>query len=93
MKKTLSPKVTRSLLAVTSVLLVLVLAVQCLYTAGVFRRQDVPADSPVQEVPGPTEILSREGCRLEQVVILSRHNIRSPLSGTGSALDRITPHE
>ena len=52
MKKTLSPKVTRILLAATSVLLVLVLAVQCLYTAGVFRRQDVPADSLVQEVPG-----------------------------------------
>ena len=37
--------------------------------------------------------LSREGYTLEQVVVLSRHNIRSPLSGTGSALDTITPHE
>lgn len=37
--------------------------------------------------------LSREGCTLEQVVVLSRHNIRSPLSGAGSALDTITPHE
>jgi glucose-1-phosphatase len=30
---------------------------------------------------------------LEEVVILSRHNIRSPLSGPGSVLSRITPHE
>ena len=31
--------------------------------------------------------------KLEQVVVLSRHNIRSPLSGAGSALDTITPHK
>ena len=30
---------------------------------------------------------------LKQVVVLSRHNIRSPLSGKPSALQRITPHE
>ena len=30
---------------------------------------------------------------LDEVVILSRHNIRSPLSGGGSVLSRITPHE
>ena len=30
---------------------------------------------------------------LSQVVVLSRHNIRSPLSGPESALGRITPHE
>ncbi len=37
--------------------------------------------------------LSREGYTLEQAVVLSRHNIRAPLSGAGSALDTITPHE
>ena len=37
--------------------------------------------------------LSREGYTLEQAVVLSRHNIRAPLSGEGSALDTITPHE
>ena len=31
--------------------------------------------------------------RLDRVVILSRHNIRSPLSGSGSMLGEITPHE
>ena len=39
------------------------------------------------------ETLSREGYTLEEVVVLSRHNIRAPLSGAGSDLDTITPHE
>ncbi|MBQ9068616.1 MAG: histidine-type phosphatase [Eggerthellaceae bacterium] len=30
--------------------------------------------------------------QLQQVVMLSRHNIRAPLSTTGSALDKATPH-
>jgi glucose-1-phosphatase len=30
--------------------------------------------------------------RLKQVVVLSRHNIRAPLSTNGSVLDRATPH-
>ena len=30
---------------------------------------------------------------MKQVVVLSRHNIRSPLSGRQSAMQRITPHE
>lgn len=33
-----------------------------------------------------------DGYQLEQVVVLSRHNIRSPLSGSGSLLGDITPH-
>ncbi len=33
------------------------------------------------------------GYTLDRVVVLSRHNIRSPLSGSGSLLDEITPHE
>ena len=35
----------------------------------------------------------RERYSLKQVVVLSRHNIRSPLSGRSSRLQRITPHE
>ncbi|MCR5788566.1 MAG: histidine-type phosphatase [Lachnospiraceae bacterium] len=42
---------------------------------------------------GERSSLSRSGCKLEQVVILSRHNIRSPLSGAGSVLDTLTPHK
>jgi len=37
--------------------------------------------------------LSHPGYTLEKVVVLSRHNIRSPLSGSGSVLGDITPHE
>ena len=40
----------------------------------------------------PEHELSREGYTLEQTVVLSRHNIRSPLSGKGSALESMTPH-
>ena len=35
----------------------------------------------------------RERYALEEMVVMSRHNIRSPLSGPGSVLSRITPHE
>ena len=35
----------------------------------------------------------RERYTLKQALVLSRHNIRSPLSGRPSALQRITPHE
>ena len=35
----------------------------------------------------------KERYTLKQVVALSRHNIRSPLSGRHSVLQRITPHE
>lgn len=31
--------------------------------------------------------------KLKEIVILSRHNIRSPLSSNGSALSKMTPHE
>ena len=31
--------------------------------------------------------------RLQKIVILSRHNIRAPMTATGGVLDRVTPHE
>lgn len=37
--------------------------------------------------------LSYDAYTLEKVVVLSRHNIRSPLSTKGSSLDTITPHK
>lgn len=39
------------------------------------------------------DLLTREGYTLEKVVILSRHNMRAPLSDEGSLLGRITPHK
>jgi len=51
-----------------------------------------PASAPVSNTNARTS-LSRDNYTLEQVVVLSRHNIRSPLSAKGSALDTLTPHE
>ena len=43
--------------------------------------------------PGMAEETPRpSGFTLDRVVVLSRHNIRSPLSGSGSLLGEITPH-
>ena len=49
----------------------------------------------ILEASGQTErsAVFHEKYSLKQVVVLSRHNIRSPLSGPESALGRITPHE
>jgi len=43
--------------------------------------------------PADTGDLSNEGYTLEKVVVLSRHNIRSPLVSKESILGVITPHE
>ena len=45
------------------------------------------------EAETDTQALSHEGYTLKQAVVLSRHNIRSPLTGGDSLLDAITPHE
>ena len=50
------------------------------------------AESSTPTVPG-ADTPHRDGYTLEQVVVLSRHNIRSPLSGNGSLLGTITPHQ
>ena len=59
-----------------------------------------PAEEEEQDVYETTSAedstvysLSREGFELEQVVILSRHNIRAPLSSKDSVLGQVTPHE
>lgn len=79
-------KTTNVLLITVSVLLVCVIAVQCLFWAGIF-------DPKKKADAAPSRSLSREGYTLSRTVVLSRHNIRSPLSGGGSMLDSVTPHE
>lgn len=93
MENSASSKTIRILLIITSVLLACVLTVQCLYLTGVFGSRSVIPDSDSSNLTAAVGSLSREGYQLEQVVVLSRHNIRSPLSGSGSALGTITPHE
>ena len=50
-------------------------------------------ETETTDIPAAMGLRSYDGYTLDQVVVLSRHNIRSPLSGAGSALDSITPHE
>lgn len=90
---TKSTKVTRGLLITTSLLLVCALTVQCLFWTGVIRTSAPAAEKSRSETTEAVGSLSRDGYQLEQVVVLSRHNIRSPLSSGDSALAAITPHE
>lgn len=117
MFQNMSLKTCRRLLAIVSLLLVLVLCLQGLYSAGIMGKgsgqggnsqsgsEEIdsakgkadPKEDPEANPKADSEQmgagnLSHEGYSLEKVVILSRHNIRSPLSGSGSDLDRMTPH-
>lgn len=47
---------------------------------------------PLATAATPGEALKGK-YKLKEAVVLSRHNIRSPLSGNGSALGDMTPHE
>ena len=51
------------------------------------------SDAETKEAAAALDFYKPSGdYKLEQVVVLSRHNIRAPLSTTGSALDQATPH-
>jgi hypothetical protein len=54
-----------------------------------YERED-NTDNVLKTEIGPA---SKDGYTLSQVVCLSRHNIRSPLSDKGSELDTLTPHD
>ena len=88
----LSPRALRALLAAVSILLVCVLLVQCLFWAGVLGAPRKAETAEASGHPAAAGSLSRTGYTLEQAVVLSRHNIRAPLSGSGSALASFTPH-
>ena len=89
----MSQKTLRGLLLAVSLLLVWVLTAQCLFWTGVIGKKTDSPTAVSATVSAGEGSLSRDGYTLEQVVVLSRHNIRSPLSGSGSALGTITPHE
>ena len=75
-------------------LLVLVLLFCCGGSAwGLANASDLThSESP--QVTGESETTPSDlrPYVLDKVVVLSRHNIRSPMSGSGSMLDEITPH-
>ena len=81
-------KKLRSLLMAAAVVLVCMLLVGGLSLFGVVKPAVQQPET--RDIPGD---LSHKGYTLEKVVVLSRHNIRSPLSGNDSVLGRITPHE
>ena len=73
-------------------------AAENIETAAEEPREEVePAtEEPAEEAEPATEGPGEKASpiySLDKVVILSRHNIRSPLSGSGSLLGDITPHE
>ena len=88
MNKRKSQNRYRTVTAVLSVTLAAVLAVQCFFWAGLFNSKPEEKDESVNRGS-----LTRKAYSLDQVVVLSRHNIRSPLVGSGSVLGDITPHE
>lgn len=59
---------------------------------SVAADESILAQSPEGADGNEFGTLSRDGLDLQQVIILSRHNIRSPLSGKGSVLDTLTPY-
>lgn len=83
----MTEKTSKRLVAVLSILLAAVLLLQCFFWSG---KGDGGGETLPLTAPGE---LSREGYTLSRVVILSRHSIRSPLSGSGSLLGDITSHE
>lgn len=104
-----SKKILPLCVAIIIMLVVCVLLAQGLFKAGVpgddgqatateavaAPAQDDEASAGASEGEDLSAVgsLSREGYELEQAVVLSRHNIRSPLVGNGSILGTITPHE
>ncbi len=85
-------KTTKVLLAIISLALILILLIQCLVMTGVLKVSTKNGLKNAQNLSAEGT-LSYDGYTLEQVVVLSRHNIRSPLSGKDSTLGSITPHE
>ena len=49
--------------------------------------------TPIDVSAGGSLSLSDKGYTLKQVVVLSRHNIRAPMSTKGSTLEQVTPYE
>ena len=59
---------------------------------GTFHWLENYADDKVDEVEAARKAAAEDPYTLEQVVILSRHNLRAPLSSNGSVPNELTPH-
>lgn len=47
----------------------------------------------IPSLANASSALTDKGYQLKQVLIMSRHNVRSPLSGKGSFAESVTPHQ
>ena len=74
--------------AVASVLLVI-----CVSFCACGQKGANGVDTSYVTESQPTGMKTYEGYTLEHMDVLSRHNIRSPLTGAGSTLDKLTPHQ
>ena len=59
-----------------------------LFTLITLSLTVMPLFAEEEQAPSPSD----GSYHLEQVVVLSRHNIRAPLSNSGSAVGQLTPH-
>ncbi len=92
----------RNIITIAALLLAVLLAIAACAPSANAPSSDAPAaDAPAADTPAaatdaPSPYAAswagREGYTLKRVVILSRHNIRSPLSTGGSMLALATPH-
>ena len=84
------------LTAIIAICLVLAIALCALLWTGVIpsavNNESPKNNSEAQQEESVPGGLSRDGMALEQVVVLSRHNIRSPLSTGDSVLASVTDH-
>ena len=89
MKKKLMPLFICGLIA-SAVLTIRVLADETESATENTAAEDQTEEEPVEGASATLE--TKDGYTLEQVVVLSRHNMRAPLSGFGSVLSTVTPH-
>lgn len=89
MENTTKP-ISKRMTTILSVLLGISVILNLLFFGGYLplNQGSTPQAKPI--APGQ---LHHEGYELVQTVVLSRHNIRSPLSGKDSFLSTVTPHE
>ncbi|MGN0707892.1 MAG: histidine-type phosphatase [Faecalibacterium sp.] len=76
-----------------SVLLLVLSAAVFISSLTGCTTQPAASTSETISAPANASFSIPEGYTLSRVVVLSRHNIRSPLSGTGSTLGKMTPHQ
>lgn len=71
----------------------LVLMMVLMMCFGSYSFTETAADNRVAAVEAEGTAAAGNPYTLEQVVILSRHNLRAPLSSNGSVPSELTPHE